>query len=224
MALQTNVISNDVLDAMNGKKTNASKSTADAAQDRFMTLLVTQMKNQDPLNPLDNAQVTSQLAQLSTVTGIDKLNETVKGLQSSYLSSQQLQSAALIGHGVLTPGQSVKLAEGKAIFGVDITEPADNVKVTVYDSAKNPVHTVDLGAQDIGMMPLTWDGMSDTGTQLSDGNYTVQVEATRGGKKLEGAQTLSFGVVGSVSTNAQGVKLNLNGMGSVDFSSVRQIL
>ena len=229
MALQTNLVSNNVLETMNtrnsGSSSNASAAeSAGAAQDRFMTLLVTQMKNQDPLNPMDNAQVTSQLAQLSTVTGIDKLNDTVKGLQASYQASQSLQSAALIGHGVLTPGQSVVLDKSKALLGVEVTEPADNVKVTIYDSAKRPVHTFDMGAQDIGITPLAWDGMQDSGVLANDGQYTMQVVATRGGKQIEGAQALSFGMVGSVSTGAQGVKVNLNGVGPVELSAVRQIL
>lgn len=223
MGLQTNTISNDLLATMNGSRA-ATKSTADAAQDRFMTLLVTQMKNQDPLNPMDNAQVTSQLAQLSTVTGIDKLNETVKGLQASYMSSQSLQSAALIGHGVLSPGQTLNLSEGKAIFGYELTEPADKVTVSVLDGANNVVHSRDISGQDVGIYPMTWDGMRDSGTQAPNGNYKLQVTATRGDKKLEGVQSLQFGMVSSVSTGAQGVKVNLNGIGAVDLNAVRQIL
>src|SRR3990167_8083696 len=82
----------------------ATASTAADTQDRFLKLLVTQMKNQDPLNPMDNAQVTSQMAQLSTVTGIDKLNVTLQALSDSMASSQSLQAASMIGYGVLVPG------------------------------------------------------------------------------------------------------------------------
>lgn len=226
MSLQTNLVSNNVLETMNSKKaTTASTSNAAETEDRFLKLLVTQMKNQDPLNPLDNAQVTSQMAQLSTVTGIDKLNDTVKGLEASYQASQSLQSAALIGRGVLTPGNEVHLKDHKAIFGIEMLEPADNVTVTVLDAAKNPVYSVDMGAKDVGITPITWDGMSGTGTQKPDGRYTVEVTATRGGKKVaEAVQGLSFGMVGSVSTNAQGIKVNLNGVGPVDLAAVRQIL
>src|SRR3954466_4446382 len=105
--IQNNVMPPSVLAAMNPSAAATDKSTAVAAQDRFMTLLVTQMKNQDPLNPLDNAQVTSQLAQLSTVTGVDKLNATLESMMSSFQSSQSLQAANMIGHGVLVPGTDV---------------------------------------------------------------------------------------------------------------------
>lgn len=226
MALQTNVVSSNVLESMNPSKAKYSSGATSAAdaQDRFMTLLVTQMKNQDPLNPMDNAQVTSQLAQLSTVTGIDKLNDTVKDLQASYQSSQNLQSAALIGHGVLTAGDGVSLDKSKAVLGVDITSPADSVKVTITNLSGQAMRTFDMGAQDIGTTPLAWDGTTDSGTVAPDGKYKIKVEAILAGKKIDGAQPLQFGMVDSISTNAKGVKVNLGSAGSVDLTAVRQIL
>lgn len=220
--VQTNTVTNDLMTTMNGTR-NSNKSTADAAQDRFMTLLVTQMRNQDPLNPLDNAQVTSQLAQLSTVTGIDKLNATVEALMGSYQASQSLQAASMIGHGVLVPGSRVNLSEGKALMGIELTDPADSVQVRILDSAGRAIHTMDLGAQRAGLVPMAWDGATDSGAAAADGQYTFEVTAMRGGQRTT-ATTLSFGAVTSVSTNAQGVKLNLPGIGEVNLSEVRQIL
>jgi flagellar basal-body rod modification protein FlgD len=226
MALQTNLVSNNVLETMNPSKAKTSSDATSAAdaQNRFMTLLVTQMKNQDPLNPMDNAQVTSQLAQLSTVTGIDKLNDTVKDLQASYQSSQSLQSAALIGHGVLTAGDGVTLDKSKAILGVDVTSPADSVKVTITNMSGQVMHTLDMGAQEIGTIPMTWDGSTDSGVVAPDGKYRIKVETILAGKKIDGAQPLQFGMVDSISTNAKGVKVNLGNAGSVDLQAVRQIL
>ena len=92
----------------------SSQATSNASQigateDRFLKLLVTQMKNQDPLNPMDNAEVTSQMAQLSTVTGIDKLNSTVEALSASMLASQSLSAVSMIGHPVLVAGTQIDL-------------------------------------------------------------------------------------------------------------------
>src|SRR4051812_48267458 len=98
-----------LMDTMNTKKAATKKSAVEETQDRFMTLLVTQMKNQDPMNPLDNAQVTSQFAQLSTVTGIDKLNDSLANMMGSYQNSQTLQAASMIGHGILAPGFGIDL-------------------------------------------------------------------------------------------------------------------
>src|SRR4051812_28080749 len=123
----------ELLAAMNPATKTKDTNSAEAMQDKFMTLLVTQMKNQDPLNPMDNAQVTSQLAQLSTVTGIDKLNSTVEALKGSYQTSQTLQATSMIGHGVLVPGSATTLVEGKALMGIEMSSPADKVQVTIRD-------------------------------------------------------------------------------------------
>ncbi|RZI42103.1 flagellar hook assembly protein FlgD [Herbaspirillum sp. HC18] len=221
MGTVTNVVSDELMAAMNPAKT-ASKSTVQDAQDRFMTLLVTQMKNQDPLNPLDNAQVTSQLAQLSTVTGIEKLNSTVESLMTNYQASQSVQAASMIGHGVFVPGSSIDLQDGKALLGVDLPEAADRVKITITDKSGAVVHTIDLDAQKAGVVPLGWDGKNDDGVALADGKYSFTVKAVRGDQKVD-ATNLSFGIVNSVSTSAKGVKLNLPN-GEFTMSDVRQIL
>ncbi len=207
---------------------NGSASDAAAAQDRFMTLLVTQMKNQDPLNPLDNAQVTSQLAQLSTVTGIDKLNDTMQAMMASSQAAQSLQAASMIGHGVLVPGTSLTLAGGKAVFGAELASAADAVQVTISDGAGNPVRVLELGARPAGTLALAWDGKTTTGASAPDGSYQIQVSATRGGQPLKAA-ALGFGEVISVSTGGSGssasVRLNLSGAaGAVSINDVRQIL
>jgi flagellar basal-body rod modification protein FlgD len=222
-AISNNTISPDLLATVNPKKKAVDAESTGATQDRFLTLLVTQMKNQDPLNPMDNAQVTSQLAQLSTVSGIDKLNTTVEALKGHYQSSQSLQAASLIGHGVLVPGSNLSLQSGKALFGIDLPQAADEVKLTIRDGAGKAVHTINLGAQNAGTQPLEWDGKTDTGSAAIDGKYTVEIEATNAGVKTA-SEALSYGQVGSVSTNAQGIKLNIPNAGSIDLASVRQFL
>jgi flagellar basal-body rod modification protein FlgD len=221
--VQTNRVSDSLLSAVNGER--AAKKTDDvgAAQDRFMTLLITQMRNQDPLNPMDNAQMTSQLAQLSTVSGIEKLNVALQSLQSSYQASQTLQATALIGHGVLVPGAAVDLAEGQALMGIELEAPADTVQVTIRDASGNAVHTMALQRQPAGTYPLHWDGKTDAGTTAADGKYTFEVKAMVADQKIA-ANTLSFGQVASVSTSSQGIKLNVPSVGAVNFTDVRQIL
>ena len=87
-----------------------SASDAGATSDRFLKLLVAQMQNQDPLNPMDNAQVTSQMAQINTVTGIEKLNTTVQGLSSQFMQLQALQGASLVGRDVIVAGNKLSVA------------------------------------------------------------------------------------------------------------------
>jgi flagellar basal-body rod modification protein FlgD len=216
-------VTNNLLATMNPKTSTSSTSDAAAAQDRFMTLLVTQMKNQDPLNPMDNAQMTSQLAQLSTVTGIDKLNTTVQSLMGTFQSNQSLQAAGMIGHGVLVPGSSVDLASGVGLLGMELTGPADSVKINIRDGGGNVIHSINMGPQEAGTVPLQWDGLTDSGAMAPDGKYTFDVSAVLAGNATT-ANTLSFGQVSSVSTSSQGVKLNVPNVGSVNLADIRQIL
>jgi flagellar basal-body rod modification protein FlgD len=204
-----------------GSTNAANRSEAEQAQDRFLTLLVTQMKNQDPLNPMDNAQVTSQMAQISTVTGLDKLNNTLQGLSDGFASTQMLQAASMIGRDVLVPGKQITLAQGAARFGVELTQPADNVTVTIRDAAGNAVRTQELGAQPSGTGAFEWDGMNDQGQPMADARYSVEVIAQQGGKAL-GVDTLAYARVDSVAQDGQDIELELQGMGPIKLSDVRR--
>lgn len=201
---------------------SSQKGSADAIQDRFLKLLVTQMRNQDPLNPLDNAQVTTQLAQISTVSGIDKLNSTVAGLSSSLLAAQSVQAGNLVGHGVLAPGNALLLQPGGAIGGVSLAGPADQVTVNIRGSAGQLVKTLTLGPQQAGVHTFQWDGLTDTGTQSTDGVYTFEINAIQAGKQIS-ADALGFGQVSSVTLGGDQLQLNTLGLGPVALGQVKQI-
>lgn len=220
--VQANTVSSSLMSAMNPASTSAQSSTA-AAQDQFMKLLVTQMQNQDPLNPMDNAQVTSQLAQLSTVSGIDKMNATLTSMMANYQSNQTFQAASMIGHGVMVDGSKTTLSKGSALFGVNLSGAADSVSVTVTDANGLPVRTYDLGAQQAGLIPIQWDGTTDSGAAAADGAYTFKVNATSAGQSVP-SQSLSYGQVASVANGSQGVTLNVSGLGTVNMADVLQIL
>lgn len=213
-------VSQALLDSVNGKKT--ATDTTKEAQDRFMTLLVTQMKNQDPLNPMDNAQVTSQMAQLSTVSGINKLNTTVESLMSSLAAGQSYQASNMIGHNVLVEGKTVATAGSGGYFGVDLPVGADKVSVNIKDSSGNVIRTLDFGAQSAGSVPFNWDGMTKDGAVASNGNYQFEVAATVAGNKVE-ATPLSYTSVQSVSNSTSGITLNLSNLTSVSTSAVKEI-
>ncbi len=214
-------VSSSLLASLNGSA--AASKTEDDPQDRFLKLLVTQMKNQDPLNPLDNAQVTSQLAQISTVSGIDKLNATLQTMVSGFDASQSLAAANMIGRGVLVPGSTLQLANGQALFGVDLPQPADKVTVTIQDSSGKAIHSVDLGPQQAGALSFQWDGTTDSGAAAAQGGYAFTVSATVAGQKVD-AQALAVGLVDSVTRGTQGVRLNLGTLGSVPLADVKEIL
>ena len=212
-----------LLNTVNSKPKAATDSVK-ADTDKFMTLLVTQLKNQDPLNPLDNAQITSQLAQLSTVTGVNKLNTTLESLKASYQSSESMAATNLINHGVLAKGNTVALTGSKGIFGVNLTTPADTVQIDMKNESGKVVHSISMKGVDAGTLPLVWDGKGDDGKVLPDGQYTIAVSATSAGKALTDAIPLTFGTVASVSTGAGGVKMNVPTIGQLTMADLYQVL
>jgi flagellar basal-body rod modification protein FlgD len=217
----SNEASQALLESVNGTK-NTAKSAASAAQDRFMTLLVTQMKNQDPLNPMDNAQVTSQMAQLSTVSGIDKLNATLETMMSNAQTSQSLQASNLIGHEALVAGNQIHFTGTTGYFGVDLPASTDNLNVTISDANGTPLRQLSLGKQNAGTIPLSWDGYSDTGTLAASGDYKFSVTATAGGNPAT-VDTLSLEKINSISSSGNSVKLNLSNSSSVTTADLKQI-
>jgi len=196
----------------------ASDSSMNA--DRFLKLLVAQMQNQDPLSPMDNAQVTSQMAQINTVTGIDKLNTTVAGLSSQFMQMQAMQGASLVGHDVIVPGNKLAVDETAAIGqgGFEITTPADAVKVEILSPSGAVVQTLNLGAQGAGMHSFDWP----SGTATDSAGLTFRVTATTGGSAIA-STALMRDTVNAVATNGTGFNLELQRSGTVPYSSIKAL-
>mgnify|MGYP000896395721 CR=1 FL=1 len=207
--------------SLNGAQKTDSKEIS--PQDRFLKLLVTQLRNQDPLNPMDNAQMTSQMAQISTVDGIEKLNATLKMILEGSNENQAMQAAALVGHGVLVPGAGMALTGGMAIGGIELDEPADRVTVTIKDANGLAVRTLELGGLEAGSRAFSWDGKTDSGAQAADGAYSISVNALRGGAQVAG-KPLQLGMVSSVVRTNDGASLNVGALGVFKMTDVRQIL
>jgi flagellar basal-body rod modification protein FlgD len=191
-------------------------------QARFYKLLVAQMQNQDPTNPMDNSQMTSQIAQMNTVSGINQLNTTVQSLASTLQGSQAMQSANLLGRQVLVPGTRLQLSQGQANFGANLSQAVDTANVTINDSTGKTVRTLALGAQPAGIQNFTWDGTTDTGQTAPDGTYSFDLQASQSAQAVT-ATGLSSGLVQSVSMATSGLKLNLSGLGNVVFSDLQQV-
>jgi flagellar basal-body rod modification protein FlgD len=225
----SNVIDNSVLATMNGASATSAKGTATSSselQNQFLTLLVTQLQNQNPTEPMDNSQMVSQLAQINTVSGIEALNTTIKGVSAQIDASQALQSMALIGKGVLVDGNSVQVGNGVATpFGVNLSSPADSVTAVISDSNGKVVRTLNLGNVKAGVQALNWNGMQDDGLVAADGAYRVSLSATANGEKVN-ASTLKYAQVAGVATDAENnVVLDLGGVhDSVGLADVRQVL
>ncbi|WP_085316797.1 flagellar hook assembly protein FlgD [Derxia lacustris] len=219
-------------DSTSSTKTSSSSES----QDRFLKLLVAQLKNQDPLNPADNAQMTSQMAQISTVDGISKLNDTMSSLLAQVGASQQLNATSLIGHSVLVDGAKMQLStasDGSRVAGggFELANAASNVKVEVYDSAGALVDTVDLGSTAAGTQTFAWDGKNSAGTDAKDGYYSFKVVASNmanGNTSSVGATALSIARVDGIkrSTATDGsvtTLLDLGGLGYHPQTDVRSV-
>jgi flagellar basal-body rod modification protein FlgD len=208
--------------AAGGTTSKSAVLSGSDMQDRFLKLLVTQMKNQDPLNPMDNAQVTTQMAQISTVGGIDKLNSAFTGLSSSLLSAQSIQSSAIIGRDVYASGSSMYLDNGKATGAFELKQDADRVFVTIADGTGALIRTLDLGSAKTGMSAFEWDGKTDAGTSARSGGYVFEITAVRGNSTIAAEPMMAGRVDGVSLTN--GVKLNLQGGGEIGMADVKRIL
>jgi flagellar basal-body rod modification protein FlgD len=209
---------------LNGLADATARTPAkESVQDRFLKLLVTQMRNQDPLNPLENAEVTTQLAQISTVTGIEKLNDSVGGMSSSFLAAQSLQAGALIGRGILGEGSRLVLEQGGATAGMVLDEPADRVAVRILGPDGQLVRTLQFQDMRAGTLTFAWDGSTDAGGTAAQGVYQFEVEATQQGRTVE-AERLGFGRVQSVTLGGSQLVLDTVGLGPVSLDQVKQIL
>lgn len=203
--------------------TSSSQTTVDEAQSRFMKLLVAQLQNQDPMNPMDNAELTTQIAQLNTVTGINQLNDSMQSLLSGVQTSQTMAATSLIGRSVLVPGSAVQLAEGQtATMVADLAQAADTLLLTIRDASGKVVRTQTLDAQSAGQQSLSWDGKTDAGSSAPAGSYQFEVQASSAGQAVT-ATTLMAGQVASVSLTGGSVQLDIPSMGRVALADVRQV-
>lgn len=197
--------------------------TSSEQQDKFLKLLIAQLKNQDPLNPLDNAQMTTQIAQMSSLQGIEKLNATLSSLASSLTGNQAMQAAALVGRDVMAPGSEMQLTAGRAVGGVELPQAVDRLQVTISDASGAVVHRADLGAQPQGIVQIEWDGMTDNGAAAVDGRYDFSVTATAQSRSVS-SESLMVGRVQAVTAGRDGTNLDLGALGNVSLAQVKRFL
>lgn len=204
-----------VLNTKTGGAASANSSEAGSA-DRFLKLLVTQMQNQDPLNPMDNAQITSQMAQINTVSGIQTLNSTVQGLNGQFVQMQALQGASLVGREITVVGNRLAMNEGTGSGAFELATPADNVKIEVLNPAGRVVETMNMGAQKAGRHDVEWDaGTADPALE-----YRFRITATSGSQTVA-TTSLMRDQVQAVSTSGSGVSLQTLYSGDVAYSQVK---
>lgn len=220
----TNASSTSALSSAN------NASSAQSIENQFLKLLTTQLQNQDPTNPMDNMQLTSQLAQISTVEGITNLNTTLQSISSQMGLSQSIDATSFIGKSVLVQGNSILLgtdsSTGSTVttpFGINLSSAASNVQVKITNASGAVVNTVNLGSLNAGVYSYDWDGKSSTGTAATNGSYSFTVTATDANGNAVTVNPLTYGQVGSVAYTSGGPVLNLGTAGTTSLAGIYKV-
>jgi flagellar basal-body rod modification protein FlgD len=220
MAISSSPVSTPVTDPYanlsTGSTATSSKTNSSTTAEGFLKLLVTQLQNQDPLNPMDNAQLTSQMAQINTVNGITTLNTTVKQLSGQFTQLQALQGAALVGHDVTVQGNRMEVGGGVGAGAFELANAADAVKVEVLDGSGRVVDTLQMGAETGGTHQFNWQA-----PDVADGTpFTFRVIATSGTNAVVTTPLMRDRVLG-VSSSSTGLVLQTLHSGDVAYAEVK---
>lgn len=217
---------NTTTSASGTSSTNStSGSNNELGQSDFLKLMITQLTNQDPTNPIENKDFASQMAQFSTLTGIQQLTSSFDTLSQTLLQGQTVEAATLVGQDVLVPAGTAELSEGQGASGaVDLTASASQVSVNIQNKSGQLIRTLNLGDQSAGLVEFKWDGLLENGSVAPAGTYSFSVTTQRGGQ-TEALTTLLDGQVKSVSLDSGtgALMLNVQGLGAVGFSSVKRV-
>ncbi len=194
-------------------------------QDAFLTLMITQLRNQNPLEPLKNQEFVAQLSQFTTASGVQDLKKSFDSLGSSLQSSQALQASSLVGRKVLiNSDQGYLPPTGKMQGIVELPDAVGNLRVNIYNGVGEVVRSVELGQQQAGQVVYEWDGKDNAGRAVASGVYRVTADAKLKDKTYN-FDTLAIAPVESVTIgrNGQGMSLSVGILGSVTLGDVRQI-
>ncbi|QOY70344.1 flagellar hook assembly protein FlgD [Pseudomonas sp. OST1909] len=218
-----------VKDASNNVSNVSKAATGNQAlgKDAFLQLLVTQLKNQNPLSPQDNGAFVAQLAQFSSLEGINTLNDSVNNISSNFSSSQALQASSLVGRSIIIQTDKAMVDTSKSMNGsVEVPSAVGNVSVKITDKDGNVVRTVDMGAQSAGSQSFIWDGKNDKGEVAPAGTYTFNASTKNDKGDSVSLATSLPATVTSVTLSKTGGEMLLNlagGMGSVKLSQIQTI-
>ena len=219
-----NPISSATSSLTSGSAGGTKNSMSSLGINDFITLMTTQLKYQDPTQPQDSTQFIAQLAQFSTVSGVQAMNTSLGSLTSQMKGSQALNATAMVGHSVLVDADSASVATGEAVSGVVNTPTASsNINLVVSDDSGQIIRQMSVPAEN-GESAFTWDGRDDSGKSVAAGKYTFKAIANVAGKNT----SLTTSLVAKVSSVTIGatngdMQLNTDELGSVQFGSVKKL-
>ncbi|MBP8773247.1 MAG: flagellar hook assembly protein FlgD [Aeromonadaceae bacterium] len=206
-------------------KTSSTEKNSALTQEDFLSLLTTQLAYQDPTKPVDNAEMVSQMAQISTVDGITSLNSAVSDLSTVVTSSQALMASSLVGQKVLLPSSTGYMESGGGISGVIATgEGASDLTISIKNSSGAVVYQTTVSGDQSGNVAFNWDGKDSNGNALAEGKYTVSATGLVDGKS-QSLSGLVYGKVNSVTlgSSSTSTALNINGLGSIELGNILEV-
>lgn len=216
----------DPLAFLQPKQETKTQGDSDLGQADFLALMVAQLENQDPTKPLDPNEFMSQLAQFSTVNGIQELNESFKDLAALLSADQTFKATSLVGRDVMSPGDTAVLEPGGDVAGqVVLNESVTDLNIQVYDPSGALVRTIPMGGHPAGPVQFRWDGFADSGDPSLPGRYRLVAEAEINGESRQVATEVRTHVE-SVSLNSNGgdILLNLDNGTTMSMDSIQTIL
>ena len=171
---------------------NTGTSAADQTQN-FLKLLIAQIKNQDPMSPMDASTMTAQMSQLNMVSSMGTMNTSMQAMLSQMQSANFMNQAALIGHSPMVAGNSINYSGGEVMLGANLANPLQGVVATIKDASGTIVGTADLGNLNSGMTNFVFDGVDASGAKMPNGIYRVEIS----GKNNAGTNESPAPYVGS---------------------------
>ena len=200
--------------------------TGNLQQEQFLELMLTQLRNQDPLKPMESGDFLGQIAQFGTVTGITELQQSFSSLAASLQSSQALQASTMVGRNVLIENDTVRLtSESQPALAFELPSTANDVRLTIHDELGQVVREVALGGHEKGLVDFRWDGLDNSGSRAVPGNYGLKVTAVLDGVN-QALPTFIQAPVESVTLSRDGQPpvLNLTDIGAIEMSSIKRVL
>jgi len=202
---------------------STTKKEESLGQADFLRLMTEQLQHQDPLKPMENSAFLGQLAQFSTVQGIQDLNSQVQNFSTSLGNDQVLRGAALVGHQVLVPSSKMALGTEGGVSGAVAAPGTGNVTFTITDANGQKVHEFSVAAAKAGEVAFNWDGSDALGNRLPAGTYGVSASHTAGDGTTSKVDTYVKGTVDSVTVGTDGLYLDLPGLGTVPLDYVLRV-
>lgn len=209
-----------------GDATKQASGKQSLGKDAFLQLLVTQLKNQNPLDPQDNGAFVAQLAQFSSLEGINTLNDSVNAISGNFKSSQALQASSMVGRSVIVQTDKALVDTGSSLTGaVPLGSSVGNVTIKITDKDGKLVKTIEMGEQKAGNANFIWDGTNEAGEKVDSGTYTFNA-STKTDTGTTQLNTYLPAKVTSVTLSQTGGEMLLNlagGLGSIALSKVQTI-